>query len=103
MLLVVDVQERLFAAMDPERREDLVKNIKTLVATARRLGLALRVSEQYPTGLGRTLPEIGEVLGPVQPIEKVTFSCCGAEGFLEQVLHFGRSQIQQIKKVPHSQ
>ena len=85
LLLVVDVQERLFAAMDPEHREEVVKNIKILATAARRLGIPIQVSEQYPKGLGHTLPELKESLGEAEPIEKVAFSCCGAEGFAERL------------------
>src|SRR5574337_274540 len=80
-LVVVDVQERLFAAMDAEHREEVVKNIKVLALAARRLGLPILVTEQYPKGLGHTLPELREALGSVEPLEKVAFSCCDAEGF----------------------
>jgi nicotinamidase-related amidase len=93
LLLVVDVQERLFAAMDPEHREQVAKNIKILAAVAQRLGLPLLVSEQYPKGLGRTLPELGQALGPVAPIEKTTFSCGGAEGFWERLRATGARQV----------
>lgn len=80
-LVVVDVQERLFAAMDAEHREEVVRNLKVLAATARRLSLPIVVTEQYPKGLGHTLPELREALGPIEPLEKVTFSCCDTEGF----------------------
>lgn len=80
-LLVVDVQERLFSAMEPGRRDAMVRNIKVLVTAARRLGLPLFVSEQYPKGLGRTLPELRELLGEIGPLEKVTFSCCAVADF----------------------
>jgi nicotinamidase-related amidase len=84
-LLVVDVQERLFSVVEPGRRDAMVKNIKILAAAARRLGLPLLVSEQYPKGLGHTLPELRESLGGVEPIEKVAFSCCGVEGFPDRL------------------
>lgn len=80
-LVVVDVQERLFATMDAEHREEVVRNLKVLAAAARRLSLPVVVTEQYPKGLGHTLPELREALGPVEPLEKVAFSCCDAEGF----------------------
>ncbi|MBI4561370.1 MAG: hydrolase [Candidatus Rokubacteria bacterium] len=93
LLLVVDVQERLFAAMDPEHREEMVKNIKALVTLARRLGIPVQVSEQYPKGLGHTLPELKEMLGDVEPIEKVAFSCCGTEGFADRLKAIGARQV----------
>lgn len=80
ILGVVDVQERLFPAMDADHREEVMRNIKVLVTAARRLGVPIVVTEQYPKGLGHMLPELREVLGPeVEPIPKTTFSCHGAE------------------------
>ena len=84
-LVVVDVQERLFAAMEIERRDEVVRNIKILGTTAQRLGIPRVVTEQYPRGLGRTLPELRVILEDVKPLEKTAFSCCGASGFLERL------------------
>src|SRR5438552_12450538 len=38
-------------------RDEMVRNIKILGATARRLGLPVLVTEQYPKGLGHTRSE----------------------------------------------
>lgn len=92
-LVVVDVQERLFAAMDAEQREGMVGNVKILTAAARRLGLPLVVTEQYPKGLGHTLPEVRDALGPVEPLSKVTFSCCAVEGFTEGLRRRGARAV----------
>jgi nicotinamidase-related amidase len=59
VLVVIDVQERLFDAMDAERRDDMVRNTKILGIAARRLGVPVMLSEQDPKGLGRTLPSYG--------------------------------------------
>jgi nicotinamidase-related amidase len=76
ILVVLDVQERLFHAMDADHREEVMRNIKVLAAAARRLTVPTVVTEQYPKGLGHTLEELKDALGPgVEPIEKVTFSC----------------------------
>lgn len=92
-LLVVDVQERLFSAMEAGRRDAMVKNIKILVAAAQRLGLPLLVSEQYPKGLGHTLPELKDVLAGVEPFEKVAFSCCAAQGFSDRLRDAGTKSL----------
>jgi nicotinamidase-related amidase len=88
-LVVVDVQERLFGAMEPEQREAMVRNLKVLGAAARRLGLPILVTEQYPKGLGHTLPEVREALGPVEPLSKVTFSGWSVEGFTDRLRQQG--------------
>lgn len=93
-LVVVDVQERLFQAMDPDHREEVVRNIKVLISAARRLALPIVVTEQYPKGLGHILPEVRETLGPdVEPIAKVAFSCCAAAGFRERLQAVGTRRV----------
>jgi nicotinamidase-related amidase len=75
-LLVVAVQERLFPAMDADHREEVMRNLKVLTTAARRLSVPIIATEQYPKGLGHTLPEVREALGPgVEPFPKVAFSC----------------------------
>jgi nicotinamidase-related amidase len=93
-LVVVDVQERLFPAMDADHREEVMRNIKVLATAARRLALPMVVTEQYPKGLGHTLQELKETLGPdVEPIEKVAFSCSQAEGFGGRLEAAGTRQV----------
>ena len=79
VLLVVDVQERLAAAMPQEAVSRLVENAGILLETARLLGIAVVVSEQYPKGLGVTVKPLAEKLAPlgVTPLPKVTFDACG--------------------------
>ena len=62
-LLVVDVQERLAAAMDPEALSRVLGRLGALIDGARVLGLPIAVTEQYPKGLGYTVPPIRERLG----------------------------------------
>ena len=72
-LLMVDIQERLLPAMsDPGT---VVKNGGRLLEAARTLAVPVTVSEQYPAGLGRTVPELAN-LAPANAVhEKVEFSC----------------------------
>ena len=76
-LLVIDVQERLAAAMPDTVRVQLERNLATLIATAGRFELPIIVSEQYPRGLGRTTPAIQAALDEVRDVcffEKVDFA-----------------------------
>lgn len=77
MLCVVDVQERLVPAMTDGAA--VVARCRRLVEAARLLEVATVVTEQYRKGLGPTVPELAGLLPP--PLEKLAFSCCGAEGF----------------------
>jgi nicotinamidase-related amidase len=93
-LVVIDVQERLFPAMDADHREEVMRNIKVLTATARRLNLGTLVTEQYPKGLGHTLQELKDALpAGVQPVEKVAFSCLGVDAFRSRLTATGARQL----------
>ena len=93
-LVVIDVQERLFPAMDADHREEVMRNIKVLTATARRLNLDTLVTEQYPKGLGHTLQEVKDALpAGVQPVEKVAFSCLGVDAFRGRLSATGARQL----------
>lgn len=89
-LLVIDVQERLCAAMEPKALERVVNRTVAAVQGARALGIPVVVTEQYPKGLGHTLPALAAVLGDVRPVEKVSFSCAQDEVFQQLA---GRKQV----------
>jgi len=93
VLTIVDVQERLFNAMDAERRDEMVANVKILATAARRLQVPVLVTEQYPKGLGRTLPEVKALLADVPPFEKIAFSCADAAGFMDRVTAVGGDHV----------
>ena len=75
LLLVVDVQERLAAAMQPPAMERLVANAGLLLEAARLLNVPVVVSEQYSKGLGPTVAALADRLraAGVRPIEKMSF------------------------------
>lgn len=84
-LLVVDLQERFRPAI--AGFAEVVAACRRLVRSFRALNLPIRVTEQYPKGLGRTVPELVEALregdGPEVPVlEKTDFSACGDSGLL---------------------
>ena len=91
--VVVDVQERLFNVMDADKRDDMVTNIKILITAALRMGAPVLLTEQYPKGLGRTLPEVRALIEAVTPLEKTAFSCCGAEGFMDRLRTAGSDHV----------
>jgi nicotinamidase-related amidase len=78
-LVVVDVQEAFRPAVVDF--EPVAANTAVLVQGACVLGLPVVATEQYPKGLGRTVPEVAEHLNGVEPLEKVCFSATDADGF----------------------
>jgi nicotinamidase-related amidase len=77
-ILVVDVQDRLAAAMPEDALAALVKNTTILLETAKVLGVRVIASEQYPKGLGSTVPAIAAKLKEIgaTPLAKTTFDAC---------------------------
>jgi nicotinamidase-related amidase len=79
-LVVVDVQEA-FRNVVPDF-DRIAKATATLIEGAEAIGIPVVVTEQYPKGLGETVPEVAEHLPEdIQPLEKVCFSAADAEGF----------------------
>ena len=91
ILLVVDIQERLAVAMG--ERERVVTNTGHLVAAAQLLGVPIVLTEQYPKGLGPTVPELRAALDPAPAIVKMTFDCCGEPAFAPALERTGRSTV----------
>jgi len=93
VLVVVDVQDALMKKMDPGVGEKIIRNIRILLAFAQRLAIPVLMTEQYPKGLGPTVPGIKMEMGSILPIEKVSFSCCGVETFNAGLNQTGRKQV----------
>ena len=91
-LVIIDVQDRLCRAMDPQVLEKLTNNIAILQETARELGIPMVVTEQYVRGIGETIPPLKEKLSE-PAIEKMAFSCCGEMQFPDRLMALGRKQV----------
>ncbi|MBK9037327.1 MAG: isochorismatase family protein [Myxococcales bacterium] len=87
-LLIIDVQDRLVAAMPAEVAATVERNLITLAAAAERFALPVIVSEQYPKGLGRTTAAVAGALEAVRGVcffEKIEFAACAAPAWAEAV------------------
>jgi nicotinamidase-related amidase len=90
-LLVVDVQEKLAPAMtDPA---GVIRNAGILMQAAARLGVPLVISEQYPQGLGHTVPELRSLVPDLAPVAKLSFSCAADPGLWQRVKGAQRSLL----------
>lgn len=90
-LIVIDVQGKLATLM--HEKETLFQNLARLIRGAQLLQIPIVLTEQYPQGLGETAPEIKSLLPDVQPITKMSFSCCGAETFINSLEELDRKQL----------
>ncbi len=91
-LIIVDIQERLAPAMF-DGGQEAIRNAGILMQAAQRLGVPVLVSEQYPRGLGRTVPQLAEFMPASGPIEKLEFACPGNAAFAEKLHILGRKQV----------
>lgn len=90
-LVIVDVQERLAPAMN--EMEAALANIERLACAARILDVPLTVSEQYPKGLGPTLPRVLEACGgDCVVLPKLDFSCGRDLALAQRITALGRPQ-----------
>ena len=91
VLVIIDIQEKLAAAM--KHKEPVIDNCLHLIELTKILQIPMLLTEQYPKGLGTTLPEIQEVLTDYSPFEKKSFDCCREAGFLEKIASMGRKKM----------
>ena len=78
-LLVIDMQEKLIRTIP--QGPLVVANAVRLVRAAESLALPVWATEQYPKGLGPTVPELAALL-PHRP-SKTAFSCCAVGELIE--------------------
>lgn len=100
VVLLVDVQERLARAMPEDALAQLTRNAEVLLRAAARLGLPVVASEQYPKGLGHTVPALRALL-PEAPVEKLQFSCAGSEPLATALARTGRKQVVALGMESH--
>jgi nicotinamidase-related amidase len=81
VLVVIDIQERLFPAMPAEPLKRSISNACTLIEGCKVFNIPILTTEQYPKGLGATAPQIRQALGDILPIQKMAFSCCREPDF----------------------
>lgn len=77
VLLVVDVQEKLYQAV--HESEQFVTHCDWLMQVARALNVPIQLTEQYPQGLGSTIARLRTQVDAAQIGQKVHFSCVAGD------------------------
>ena len=91
LLLIIDIQDKLVTALE---KDTIITKASKLAAAAKHLDIPIILSEQYPKGLGHTVPLITQNLpADVETIEKTSFSLVKENGFLEKLKSYGKKQI----------
>lgn len=91
LLLLIDVQGKL--ARTVMHSERTINNISKLVRACKVLDVPGLVTEQYPKGLGHTVPELSVLIPELLPIEKQSFSCCATPDFMTKLRSFNRNDV----------
>lgn len=82
-LLIIDMQERFLSAIPAIAADGVCgRNVAILANAMRLMKIPTIISEQYPKGLGRTLPWIASVCPDAVLAEKTHFSCCDDEALM---------------------
>ncbi|MBO8430444.1 isochorismatase family protein [Spirochaetes bacterium] len=91
LLMIIDIQERLVAALD---KDIVVSKAVKVASAAKALGIPVLVTEQYPKGLGNTVPQLKAVLPPdTEIVEKTSFNALLEDGMPEKIAAYGKKQI----------
>jgi nicotinamidase-related amidase len=89
LLLLVDMQERLVPAMADAA--DVTARCGILLRAAYELGVPILASEQYPKGLGSTLPELAEFAS--RRLEKLEFSAYANAAIKDELTRARQPQL----------
>lgn len=90
VLLEIDIQERLVPVM--KYRNQVVKNTQILLTAAKEMNLPVLATEQYPKGLGRTVPELLDLIGEENIFAKNSFTAFTQE-VKEALEKLGRKKV----------
>lgn len=90
-LVLVDVQEKLTPHV--LNSDALISKCRWLLRLAHQLNVPVLVCEQYPNGLGRTIPLLKACVPDDAPIEKKHFSCYRNDDFIREWKALGTKQM----------
>lgn len=94
IVVAVDIQQRLSPAMDANLWQRNLPRAAFTLASAGLLDVPVILTEQYPQGLGESLPEIVQATGPAynERIIKSEFSCWRNPDFVDRFTALANSR-----------
>lgn len=82
-LLIIDLQEKILPVI--RNVDNVIENTIKLIKGFKTLNLPIYFTEQYPKGLGPTSSKILSELKGYNAIQKMSFSCFGAEDLFTEL------------------
>ena len=89
--VMIDFQEKLAPAI--YENQEIIENTAMFVKGLQELEVPFLVTQQYTKGLGETVAPIKDVIPAFTSVEKTSFSCCGAEEFVELLKKSGKDTV----------
>jgi nicotinamidase-related amidase len=91
LLIIIDVQEKFVPVIfDFERVRN---NCRKLIEGAKIFNIPIIITEQYPKGLGQTIPELRHALSNAIKIEKTCFNCFSNEEFSSKIKELNKTDL----------
>lgn len=72
VLMVIDIQDRLIPAM--KIADQVIENTNILICAAKEFNMPIITTEQYPKGLGNTVPQLKDLINSNYLFEKNSFT-----------------------------
>lgn len=91
LFCLVDVQDKLYPHVT--NKDEIEKNLITLVKGLKVHNIPFIVNEQYKKGIGETIPSLKELVEDYPHFEKTTFSCCKNEPTMEAIKNAGKKYV----------
>ena len=91
LFCLVDVQERLYPHVT--NKDEIEKNLITLVKGLKVLSVPFIVNEQYKKGIGETIPSLRELVDEYPHFEKTTFSCYKNEETIDAINEMNKKVV----------
>jgi len=85
-LVIIDMQDKLAGAMPKEVVNKMIQRCELIATLAKIEEIPVLVTEQYPKGLGKTLPSMIPFLTHATFIEKTSFSCADDPKFNSKLI-----------------
>ena len=91
LLLIIDLQEKLVKIAKDDIQ--IILNAEKLLKASEILNIPTIITEQYPKGLGETIPAIKDANKSANYYEKTTFSAIATEEILTAIKNENKKQI----------
>ncbi len=91
LAVLIDVQEKLLPAIADH--EALLARMLAFTTAMQTLGVPILCTEQYPKGLGPTVPALRDALDGAPILAKTAFGCLGDDAFLQRLQSAGRGTL----------